>query len=235
MVETLLSHQFKMDFSLILMLSSLLQLPENLDHKSTDIESPVPLLFFTLITVLAHAAALYARTSGDYWGGEQQKTFRSFISEQMWNLDPAVRDTQWRKAYGMSYPLFVMIVEELKPYLLKQETYGGETMPPDAAVAMVLYRLTSGHNLRRIASDYKTGPVTVTKYTDLVTKALATKLYSKYVKIPSGEGLVDIMNAFKERTGLQNMCGAIDGSHVKIHKRPDKEYSPGNYKVGYLE
>ncbi|BBN11025.1 nuclease HARBI1 [Marchantia polymorpha subsp. ruderalis] len=219
-----------MDFSLVLMLSSLLQLQDSLESPSSDTSSPAPLLFFTLITVLAHAAALYAETSGDYWSTEQQKTFRSLITEQMKTLDPAIRDTQWRQAYGMSFPLFVMIVDEVKPFLLKQELYGGETMPPDAAVAMVLYRLSSGHNLRRIASEYKTGSATITKYTDLVTKALATKLYSKYIKIPSGETLAEIITAFKDRTGLQNMCGAIDGSHVKIHKRPDKEYSPGNYK-----
>ncbi|KAL3688039.1 hypothetical protein R1sor_014348 [Riccia sorocarpa] len=219
-----------MDFSLMLMLSSLLHLPEGFENPNIETASSVPLLFFTLISALAQAAALYSQKSRDYWSDEQQKSFQSFITEQMRSLEPAVRDTHWRQAYGMSYPRFAMLVHEVKPYLLKQYIYGGENMPPDAAVAMVLYRLSSGHNLRRIAAEYKVESATVTKYTDLVTKALATKLYSKYVKIPSGEVLVGIISAFKELTGLQNMCGAIDGSHIRIHKRPDKNYTPGNYK-----
>ncbi|CAM6100812.1 unnamed protein product [Calypogeia fissa] len=228
-----------MDLSLVLMLSSLLQLQESMETPaagSLSASSPAPLLFFTLITVLAHAAALYSETSssGEYWSSRESRAFRTLITEQMWMLDPTIRDTQWRNAYGVSYPNFAMIVDDVKPFMQEgQDLYGGggaDVMPPDAAVGMVLYRLASGHNLRRVASEYKTGSATITKYTDLVTKALATKLYSKYIRIPAGQDLLEIISAFRELTGLQNMCGAIDGSHVKIHKRPDKEYCSGNYK-----
>lgn len=215
------------------MLSSLLQLQEGMENpgSANAASSSAPLVFFTLITVLAHAAALFAETSGEYWSSQETTAFRSLITEQMWMLDPAIRDTQWRNTYGLSYPLFSMVVDEVKPFLKGQDSYAGDIMPADAAVGMVLYRLASGHKLRRIASEYRTKSATITKYTDLVTKALATKLYSKFIQIPTGQALLEIIAAFKEHTGLQNMCGAIDGSHVKLHKRPAKDYSSGDYKV----
>lgn len=98
-------------------------------------------------------------SNGDDWD-EERMHIRSLITDQMWSLDPEIRDTQWRKTYGMSFPLYSTLVDELTPYL--QEEYG-HVMPPDAAVAMVLYRLAHGYNLRQIAAEYRLDFATITR------------------------------------------------------------------------
>jgi hypothetical protein len=44
-------------------------------------------------------------------------------------------------------------------------------------------------------------------------------LYDKYISNPTGEHLQNIINRFYDRTGLYNICGAIDGTHVPLVHR----------------
>lgn len=215
-----------MDPALLLVMSTLLQLQQFMD-SSCSTTDPAPLLFFMLSAVLARAAALYSGIGNpDCLGLTRHSIRRKLLSSQTCSLDPKVRDGEWRKNCGLSYPLFFTLVNDLTPHIQ------GDTLslPADAAVAMVLYRLSQGHDVRMLSAEFNVDPWVVTRVTNVVTKALSTKLYSKYVSIPSGSKFLEIVEGFKGITGLPNMCGAIDGSAVKIHKRPDKDYFPAYYK-----
>ncbi len=49
------------------------------------------------------------------------------------------------------------------------------------------------------------------------------KLFSKYIGIPLGQCLKDIIVHFEKLTGLPNICGAIDGSHIFLADLPNKK------------
>lgn len=215
-------EQDGMDPALLLVMSTLLQLHQFMDSmplSNCSATHPVPLLFFMLSAVLIHAAAIYGDAAHEFCGILTHPLYTRLMGSN-------IRDTEWRKHYGLSYPLFVNLVSDLTPHIKGQTL----SMAPDAAVAMVLYRLCRGHNVRRLSVEFHAEPWAITRITNVITKAISTKLYSKNISIPRCSRLLEIVEGFKEVTGLPNMCGAIDGSPVKIHKIPRKDYSPAYYR-----
>lgn len=49
---------------------------------------------------------------------------------------------------------------------------------------------------------------------------LSKSLYSHLVTIPQGERLVLIIGHHKNLTQLENMCGVIDDTHIKLVEKP---------------
>ncbi|XP_042495458.1 protein ALP1-like isoform X2 [Macadamia integrifolia] len=255
-----------MDPSFLLMLSNLLHLQNHLDPSSSLLSdsyapsssttssptailsstSAAPLLFFTIVSVLSYAASLRSSSSSsstssssnnnnnnDSSADHSVSAFRALTSEHIWNMEAPVRDTQWRSSYGLSYPVFTTVVEKLKPHILQSNL----SLPADYAVAMVLFRLAHGYSAKTLASRYSLEPYLVSKITNMVTRLLATKLYPEFIKIPvSRRRLHETTQAFEELTSLPNMCGAIDGSPIKLHRLPpdqDLHGHPSAYRCRY--
>ena len=65
----------------------------------------------------------------------------------------------------------------------------------------------------------------------LICNALADKdkLYPQFIAIPTGRRLKDIIRGFHRVTKLPQICGAIDGSHVKLYRKPPTKYTPADY------
>lgn len=208
--------------------------------------SAAPLLFFTIASVLSYiassrpssssaksaanpppsAAAKAASSSSDY----SVSAFRALSTEHIWSLEAPLRDAQWRSMYGLSYPVFTTVVEKLKPHIALSNL----SLPSDYAVAMVLSRLSHGLSAKTLATRYSLEPYLVSKITNMVTRLLATKLYPEFIKIPvSRRRLLETTQAFEELTSLPNMCGAIDGSPIMLHKLPRDQNLSGTYKCRY--
>ena len=49
-----------------------------------------------------------------------------------------------------------------------------------------------------------------------VCQAIVKVLLSKYVKFPSGEGIVEVVSGFESRYGFPQCIGAVDGTHIPI-------------------
>jgi hypothetical protein len=131
--------------------------------------------------------------------------------------------------YGLSYPVFTTVVDKLKPHI----TASNLSLPTDYAVSMVLSRLAHGFSAKTLASRYSLEPYLVSKITNMVTRLLATKLYPEFIKIPvSKRRLIETTQAFEELTSLPNMCGAIDGSPIKV-KRADIGGNMYKCRYGY--
>lgn len=96
---------------------------------------------------------------------------------------------------------------------------------------MVLFRLAHGQSPKHVGRFYGVRGSTVIKYTNLVVDALSdpNKLLHKHIQIPSGTNLKRIIADFKSGTGLDNICGAIDGSHIKLFRQPPLRAVPAQY------
>ncbi|KAL6952278.1 hypothetical protein U1Q18_052806 [Sarracenia purpurea var. burkii] len=141
-------------------------------------------------------------------------------------MEAPLRDAQWRSSYGLSYPVFTTVVDKLKPYIAQSNL----SLPSDYAVAMVLSRLTHGLSAKTLASRYSLEPYLISKITNMITRLLATKLYREFIKIPvSRRRLVETTQAFEELTSLPNMCGAIDGTPIKLRRLP-ADINPSTYR-----
>ncbi|XP_062091952.1 protein ANTAGONIST OF LIKE HETEROCHROMATIN PROTEIN 1 [Humulus lupulus] len=253
MLSNLLHLQNSLDPTTSL-LSDSLSSPTSASAASSSSSSPTslltsssaaPLLFFTIASVLSYiassrpspakssanpppssSAGKSAAAASDY----SVSAFRALSTEHIWSLEAPLRDAQWRSMYGLSYPVFTTVVEKLKPYIALSNL----SLPSDYAVAMVLSRLSHGWSAKTVAARYSLEPYLVSKITNMVTRLLATKLYPEFIKIPvSRRRLIETTQAFEELTSLPNMCGAIDGSPIKLHKLPHDQNLSGNYKCRY--
>ncbi|XP_031266633.1 protein ALP1-like [Pistacia vera] len=203
--------------------------------------SAAPLIFFTLSSLLSFlstakktagksgTAASSSDNKGDPISASDSSAysvsaFRALTTEHIWSLEAPLREAHWRSLYGLSYPVFTTVVEKLKPYIAASNL----SLPSDYAVAMVLSRLAHGLSAKTLASRYSLEPYLISKITNMVTRLLATKLYPEFIKIPiSRRRLIETTQGFEELTSLPNICGAIDGSHVKISNAQVK-HVPGN-------
>ncbi|XP_011001202.1 PREDICTED: putative nuclease HARBI1 isoform X2 [Populus euphratica] len=247
-----------MDESFMLMLSNLLHLHNALDPSTPLLSSPssssassptsllsssspTPLLFFTLASLLSYLASqkkpasTKPPTSTSTTAANPESScfsvsaFRALSTEHIWSLEAPLRDAQWRTLYGLSYPVFTTVVDKLKPHI----TASNLSLPSDYAVSMVLSRLAHGFSAKTLASRYSLEPYLISKITNMVTRLLATKLYPEFIKIPvSRRRLIETTQAFEELTSLPNMCGAIDGSPIKV-KCGDIEGNVYKCRYGY--
>ncbi|KAH9656200.1 DDE Tnp4 domain-containing protein [Citrus sinensis] len=201
--------------------------------------SAAPLIFFTLSSLLSFLSASKQKSSSSSSAAKNDAAsasataaassskndaaspssdysvaaFRALTTEHIWSLEAPLREAHWRSLYGLSYPVFTTVVEKLKPYIAASNL----SLPSDYAVAMVLSRLAHGLSAKALASRYSLEPYLISKITNMVTRLLATKLYPEFIKIPiSRRRLIETTQGFEELTSLPNICGAIDGSHIKI-------------------
>jgi hypothetical protein len=96
---------------------------------------------------------------------------------------------------------------------------------------MVLFRLAHGYSPKHVGRFYGVGGSTVIKYTNLIADALSdpNKLRNKHIQVSVGTNLKRIIARFKDGTGLDNMCGAIDRSHIKLYKKPANKHVTAQY------
>nr|GMD08719.1 putative nuclease HARBI1 [Ipomoea batatas] len=247
-----------MDQSFLLMLSNLLNLQNNLDPAASLLSdsasfaasatsptslltstSAAPLLFFTIASVLSYVASHSPNKkrksspnnpSSPSAAEFSISAFRALSTEHIWAMEAPLRDAQWRSLYGLSYPVFTTVVDKLKPYITQSQL----SLPSDYAVAMVLSRLSHGLSAKALASRYGLEPYLISKITNMVTRLLATKLYPEFIKIPvSRRRLVETTQGFQELTSLPNICGAIDGTPVRLHHLPSDTINSSMYYCKY--
>lgn len=209
--------------------------PMLIDSALTDLLSDMPWapIFFIICT-----AVLATMTSSpqhqDEWLIPGQSTLWRRLNKRVGVLNPMMQEKQWIKHCRMSYPAFVYLVEELRPYMLPNAQMVREPVELELAVAIVLNRLASGASPAVIGNLWGVGTATVVKYTKLVTSIFASceKLYSKYIVAPTGERLERISKKFFQVTGIPNVAGAIDGTHIVLQKKPDRATCPADFCSG---
>jgi hypothetical protein len=166
-----------------------------------------------------------------WWIFPKQQAEWDIIQGHIWKSSPALLDEQWRKTYRMSFGTFLEIVEELRPYVEQANTRFRQSIAVEKAVAFVLFRLAHGYSSKFVGRFYGVGESTVVKYTQFVVDALSNPnmLLHRHIFLPTGATLTRIIADFKSTTGLDNMCGAIDGSHIKLYRKPKAALVPDEY------
>eukprot|EP01018_Ginkgo_biloba_P002774 Gb_08741 [translate_table: standard] len=73
------------------------------------------------------------------------------------------------------------------------------------------------------------GESTVRKYTEIIIDITIQTMQKRYIKIPSGDQLHKIMSDFQTITLLPTIYGVIDGTHIKLTKKPKNDDTPVQY------
>jgi hypothetical protein len=72
---------------------------------------------------------------------------------------------------------------------------------------------------------YGVGASIIRKYTYIVCDVLSNgdKLFSVYVHTPTWNWLLNIIEQLHDIIGLQQICGLIDGMHILLSAKPNKQ------------
>ncbi len=92
-------------------------------------------------------------------------------------------------------------------------------------IAIVHIGFDHEFNSKHLSNRFDVGTSTLHKYVNVVCNVLCNK--NKFFgKIsPSFEDhLLHLLQQFQELTGLLNICGIIDGTHISLVEMPNKRY-----------
>lgn len=222
--------------------SALLSSPPS--SPSSLLSSPAaPLLFFALTSVLSYASSISSPSSSPSSLAVQPPRRRrrrsssssspspprlpppssiilSFPSDRnIFSMDPSARDTRFRSLYGLSYPVFASLLDQLLPLLPPLSL----PLPPDQALALALSRLSRGISSRALSRllHPPLPPSLVSRVTHAITRLLSTRVYPDYVKIPSHHRLLQCTSAFRDLSSLPNLSAVIASSPVRLRDSTD--------------
>jgi hypothetical protein len=133
---------------------------------------------------------------------------------------------------NLSYGVFSIeaLVNLLTPFLRPTAaTFVRSPVPVRKQVKLVLYRLSHGVSCARMHNLYRCGESIIRKYTMIVCRALGSGehgLFFQFIHTFSGDRFQSIIEKFKDITGLPNIAGAIDDTHIPLSARPSRRYTP---------
>ena len=146
-------------------------------------------------------------------------------------MNEGVRNTLYIRDFRIKYATLLELVEVLRPYIQHQHTRYKEALPVTKAVAIVLRKLAKGFDNVEVDEIFACGSSIVYKYILLICHALADKdkLVKTYIKLPSSARLANVIANFHNFIGLPNICGAIDGTHCTLNRKPPQSFILGDY------
>lgn len=144
------------------------------------------------------------------------------------SLHPIERDAEFIREFRVSYPTFLHLVQELRPYIEKQNTNWRPSIDVEQRVAVALHRIAHGSTYDQIASHLGVGSTTAQEICEETFAAICRHMWHKVIRWPDARELHDIMSHFEEHNGFPMCAGAIDGCHIPI-TAPRSEQSPQDY------
>ena len=124
---------------------------------------------------------------------------------------------EWIENFRMIQETFLYhVCNELRPYIEKQDTKLRKAIPVEKRVAITLWRLASNADYRTIGHLFGVSKGYVCVINKEVCMAITTILAPKYIQIPSGNNLKEVINGFEHKWGFPQCGGVIDGSHIPI-------------------
>ncbi|MCO5610209.1 hypothetical protein L7F22_064445 [Adiantum nelumboides] len=170
------------------------------------------LCFFLLFPTITKTALRTRFSYRDWWVYLRQHIFWFDIQQGVWVCDEHVIECLFCKQYRLPCNTFQGLLCQILPFLPSQGDGDPVRLPiePTRALSFALLRLAHNDLTFHIADTLSIGESIAKKYCNIIVDILATKLRSKYIAVPSGERLHNIIVDFQNVTLLPNVCGAIN-------------------------
>lgn len=164
-----------------------------------------------VVQLLVPCRAVWARERSTEWW--ERIVSGSFISQD------------WLTNFRMSEATFNYICAELCNEIERNDTVMRNSIPVNVRVAITLWFLATNADYRTIGHLFGISKASVCLIRKDVCRAIVKVLLPKYVRIPTGSALTDVINGF-DRKGFPHCGGAIDGTHIPIEAPQE---SPADY------
>ena len=127
-------------------------------------------------------------------------------------------DGWWYENLRMSKATFVVLCNQLKPYIQKTITKYRMLVSVDKQIAVTIWHLATNTEYKTISTLFGIGISTVCIIVCNTTCAVTQHLLPLYVQMPSQKRLREIVQEFETLWGFPQVAGAIDGTHILILK-----------------
>ena len=151
--------------------------------------------------------------------GRHERTIWMNPRSSHWWEDVVLRSFgvhDWLENFRVSQETFHYLCQRLKPLIEKQSTVMRRPISVERRVTITLWILATPSEYRSVAHLFGIARCTVCIIVRETCKAIVKKLAPLYVSFPSGESLKDVVKGFKERWGILQCGGSIDGTHIPI-------------------
>ncbi|KAJ7303168.1 hypothetical protein JRQ81_012101 [Phrynocephalus forsythii] len=118
----------------------------------------------------------------------------------------------WLENFRMSRQTLFEIADELRPYLLRQDTVMRSAIPVEERIAIGVYYLSHKSCYRKLADIFSKGISSIASVVIEFCLAMEHKLLHKEVKLTDYHKVI----AGFQRLGFPNCIGAIDCTHIPI-------------------
>ena len=132
----------------------------------------------------------------------------------------------WKENLRLSCTNFNIICNELRPYIQRNDTNLRFSISVEERVAISIWKLSTNIEYRTLSELFGIGRSTVCEIVHDTCQHIVINLLPKYVKIPKGDRLKEVVENCELTKGFPQAVGAIDGTHIPI-SRP--EQSPADY------
>ena len=122
----------------------------------------------------------------------------------------------WLENFRVSRGTFQYLCQQLRPALEKQNTVMRKSISVDHRVAIKLWVLATTAEFRSVGHLFGVARNTVGVIVHETCVAIIEILLPLYIQFPSGNGLREVINGFKEKLGVPQCAGSIDGSHIPV-------------------
>lgn len=135
----------------------------------------------------------------------------------------------------MGKETFLYLCQKLRPYLQRHRTRYRIPLTVEHRVAVTLWKLSTNLEYRSISHLFGIGLSTACMIVHETVSTIVYALKSRFIKVPRGTDLRNIINGFSDRWGFPQCAGAIDGTHVPIidpHTQKADYYNrKGHYSI----
>ena len=122
----------------------------------------------------------------------------------------------WMENFRMSRDTFQYLCNQLRPLIQKQNTRMRRCVSTERRVAITLWVLATSGEYRSVAHLFGLARCTVCKIVNETYRAIVRKLLPVYIRFPSGDALKEVVEGFKDKLGVPQCAGSIDGSHIPV-------------------
>ena len=158
---------------------------------------------------------------------------RSFPKSQEWwdMVVPLMNAKQFKESFRMQRGTYQQLVDQLRPYLQKENTVLRFSIPVEKRIGCALYLLGSTCELRTAAHLFGIGKSTAAYILHDFCEVLVHLHFTRVIKFPSTLQEIELTtNAFLENHGYPMCLGAVDGTHIRIQAPIGAETDYFNFK-----
>ena len=131
-------------------------------------------------------------------------------------VNSSFTQTDWLENFRVSEETFLYLCNELRNSITRTDTAMRKAISVEQRVALTLWFLSTGSDYRTIGHLFGVSKSTVCIVTKEVCHSIVKLLLPRYIQLPTGPTLQDVVRGFKTQLGFPQCAGAVDGTHIPV-------------------